>query len=183
MEASTPNHDTQFVALLTEIQLSLTLYVQSLLPGDRQASDVAQQANAKIWEKRHEFEVGTNFKAWSFAIARFVVLNYRKQQAKQSRLQFSHDLEQTLAEDLAAQNETLAARQEALQQCLSQLGDGERDLLLHRYASSETLADYAIEVGRSASALKVALSRLRGKLLACITRRLRQADSAYGEVL
>ena len=183
MEVSNSNHDKQFVALLTEVQLPLTLYVQSLLPGDRQAGDVAQQANAKIWEKRNEFELGTNFKAWAFSIARFEVLNYRKQQARQSRLQFSDELEQTLAEDLATQDDGLAARQDALRQCLSQLGESERRLLLHRYATSGTLADYAAELNRSVSGLKVALSRLRRKLLDCITRRIKQADAAYGEGL
>ena len=40
---------TEFVAALTEIQLSLRLYVQSLMPGDATAHDVAQQANATLW--------------------------------------------------------------------------------------------------------------------------------------
>jgi len=40
---------TEFVAALTEIQLSLRLYVQSLMPGDAAAHDVVQQANATLW--------------------------------------------------------------------------------------------------------------------------------------
>jgi len=40
------------VAELTEIQSPLRLYVQSLLPGDPAARDVAQHANATIWRKR-----------------------------------------------------------------------------------------------------------------------------------
>lgn len=81
--------DAQFVTELTTNQLQLSLYVRSLLPGDSAAHDVAQQANAKIWEMRAEFELGTNFKAWAFSIARYEVLNYRKKQARDARLVFS----------------------------------------------------------------------------------------------
>lgn len=42
-----PN-ESAFVALLTGIQMPLRLYVQSLLPGDSAAKDVAQQANATL---------------------------------------------------------------------------------------------------------------------------------------
>ncbi|MCB9875929.1 MAG: RNA polymerase subunit sigma-24, partial [Planctomycetaceae bacterium] len=88
------DRDSRFVNELTTNQLSLSLYVRSLLPGDSAAHDVAQQANAKIWEKRGEFELGTNFKAWAFSIARYEVLNYRKRQSRDARLVFSDDLEQ-----------------------------------------------------------------------------------------
>ena len=61
--------DSEFVALLTDHQSALRLYVASLLPGEPGAADVAQLANTTIWKKREDFEAGTNFKAWIFAIA------------------------------------------------------------------------------------------------------------------
>lgn len=67
--------DSRIVALLTEHQLPLRHYVQSLLPGDSSAADVTQLTNTTLWQKREEFELGTNFKAWAFAIARYEVLN------------------------------------------------------------------------------------------------------------
>ena len=81
-------NDSEFVALLTEHQSSLRYYVASLLPGDSAAADVAQQANATIWKKRDDFELGTNFKAWIFSIARYEVLNYRKKDSR-DRLVFT----------------------------------------------------------------------------------------------
>ncbi len=63
IKALEQNAESATVAALTDIQLSLQCYVRSLLPGDYAASDVVQQANAKIWEKRAEFAQGTNFKA------------------------------------------------------------------------------------------------------------------------
>ena len=105
--------ESQVVALLTEVQLPLRLYVQSLLPGDSAARDVAQHANSTIWKKRGDFEIGTNFKAWAFAVARYEVLNYRKQQARDARLVFSEELEVTFAEELTDHGDDLEKRQAA----------------------------------------------------------------------
>lgn len=178
MDAMQQNdRDSRFVNELTTNQLSLSLYVRSLLPGDSAAHDVAQQANAKIWEKRGEFELGTNFKAWAFSIARYEVLNYRKRQSRDARLVFSDDLEQTIATELVDTPDDMQERHEALQSCLQKLRPEQRDLLLHRYAKSGTLADYAAEVGRSVGSLKVTLHRLRTSLLGCIEGRIRSEEA------
>ena len=56
-----------------------------------------------------DFTLGTNFKAWAFSVARYEVLNYRKQQARDARLVFSEELEETFAEELAARRRLGAA--------------------------------------------------------------------------
>lgn len=166
------NHD-DFVALLTEIQMPLRLYVQSLMPGDSAAHDVVQQANATLWKKREDFTLGTNFKAWAFSVARYEVLNYRKQQARDSRLVFGEELEQIIAEDLSERDDDTEQRHEALKGCLEKLRQQDRELLLHRYtASAGTLDEFAERVGRSVGGLKVTLHRLRNALLGCIEKQL-----------
>ena len=171
MDQTPPDHDSQFVALLTQVQLPLVLYVRSLMPGNSMAKDVAQQANVKIWEKRNDYELGTNFKAWAFSIARFEVLNYRKRAARESKLMFSADLQEILADDLLAAP-AAEPMHDALRGCLASLKPHERQLLLHRYATSATLAEYAKQVGRTVGGLKVTLHRLRNLLLQCIHRKL-----------
>jgi RNA polymerase sigma-70 factor, ECF subfamily len=164
--------ESHVVAQLTEVQLPLRLYVQSLLPGDPAARDVAQQANATIWRKRADFEPGTNFKAWAFAIARFEVLNYRKQQARDARLVFSVELEATFAEELAGHGDDFEQRHAALKHCLEQLRPKHRDLILHRYASPGTLQEFSEKSGNTVGGLKVTLHRLRNVLLSCIEKHL-----------
>ncbi len=172
------DRDAQFVALLTDFQLPLLLYVRSLLPGDPAARDVAQEASAKIWEKRADFELGTNFKAWAFSIGRYEVLNYRKRQSRDAKLMFSEDLAQTIADELAQAPGDIQDRHEALQACLQMLRPQDRRLLLHRYSSSTSLADYAAEYQRSVGGLKVTLHRLRTALLRCIEGRLESGEAA-----
>ena len=160
--------ESQFVEELTTIQLPLRIYIQSLLPGDSAAADVAQHANALLWQKRDTFELGTNFKAWAFSVARYEVLNYRKRQARDSMLVFSDELEETIAEELSGRSDSIEHQHELLQKCLSKLKPKDRDLLLHRYAKSGTLRDFAARSGRSVGGLKVTLFRLRSSLLHCM---------------
>lgn len=176
-EPTADTRDAEFVTLLTASQVPLLLYVRSLMPGDSAARDVAQQSNAKIWEKRADFELGTNFKAWAFSVARFEVLNYRKQQARDAKLVFSDDLEQTIATELTDAPDQIQQRHEALKGCLQKLRSQDRDLLLHRYSDSGTLDEYAAQVGRSVGGLKVTLHRLRSALLTCIKTRMRREEA------
>ena len=175
---STEQHDSEIVALLTEHQLAIRLYVQSLLPGDHSAHDVAQQANATLWKKRDDFEVGTNFKAWAFSIARFEVLNHRKKQARESRrLTFSDEMEDLIAAELPQRVDDLEERQIALRGCMEKLKPADQELIQHRYLHRTPLAEYAAEIGRTAGSLKVSLFRLRSRLQKCILHQLNLATT------
>ena len=165
-------NESAFVEQLTDLQLALRIYVQSLLPGDPSGHDVTQQANSTIWRKRADFEIGTNFRAWAFSISRYEVLNYRKEQARSARLGFSEELNETIAEEMSTRSDDLEKRHEALRGCLDNLKPKDRELLLHRYNSSATLKDYSARSGRSVGGLKVTLHRLRSVLLNCISNRV-----------
>ena len=161
--------DEEIVALLTQHQLDIKHYVQSLMPGDSSAQDVAQQANITLWRKRADFELGTNFKAWSFAIARYEVLNHRKRQIRDNqRLVFSEELIDIFAEELPELDDGMDEKQEALRTCLGKLNPKQRDLGMHRYFESSTVQDFADATGRSVGGLKVTLHRVRNSLLKCI---------------
>ncbi|MFT4550358.1 MAG: RNA polymerase sigma-70 factor (ECF subfamily) [Verrucomicrobiales bacterium] len=177
MAESDKEPDSEFVALLTEHQGALRLYVASLLPGNPAAADVAQQANSTIWRKRADFELGTKFKAWIFAIVRFEVLNFRKQKARDLRLVFSEDLEDIFADELPAMADDFDDRQSALRTCLDELKKSDRNLITHRYFNNTPLQTYADETGRSVAGVRVTLHRLRNRLQKCIEGKLRLGEA------
>ncbi|MEO8270639.1 MAG: sigma-70 family RNA polymerase sigma factor [Aureliella sp.] len=183
-QPSPHNNDTEFVAELTKCQTALVLYVRCLLAGSRAAEEVVQQSNSKIWQKRSDFQLGTNFRAWAFAVARFEVLNFCKQQARDARLQFSDELEQVIAVEAVAVEvgDDLIERQQALKLCLSELKAESRDLLMSRYGSTESLVEFAARVGRSAGGVRVTLSRLRTTLNQCIERRIASEQLGSSEM-
>ncbi len=164
--------DSEIVSLLTSHQQALRLYVSSLLPGNPEAADVAQQANTTIWKKRGDFEPGTNFKAWAFSIARYEVLSYRKKQARDARLVFSDEMEEIFASELPHRVDDLEDRQMALRGCLEKLKPAQRELIRHRYFRRTPLKEYAEEIGRSVGGLKVTLHRIRNALAKCIDQKL-----------
>lgn len=172
--------DGELVASLTQCQSLLLIYIRSLMPGDRAAEEVLQQANAKIWQKRSEFASGTNFRGWAMAIARYEVLNHRKKQARDARIHFSSELEAIIADEVECLGDDLSARHSALKICLDELKPESRELLLSRYAATESMNEFAARIGRSAGGLRVTLTRLRSMLAQCIQRRLEQERLADG---
>ena len=168
--------DAEFVVHLTGTQSALAFYVRGLMPGDTEVDEVIQQVNALAWQKRNDFELGTNFRAWIYAIARYEVLNYRKQQARHSRLLLSEELDAIVAQELEGVDDDFAERQSALQECLARLKPANRELLLARYGTTESIAEYAARVGRSLRGVRVTLTRLKSQLAACIERRLKLGE-------
>lgn len=170
--------DSAIVSLLTQNQSALRLYVESLMPGDSHCDDVAQEANTIIWEKRGDFELGTNFKAWAFSIARFQVRKYRFKQAKDARLVFCDELEEMIAEEVTEHLDDLSEHHIALQACLEKLKSADRELIYHRYFKRTPLKEYAVKAGRSIGGLKVTLHRIRNRLLRCVEKRIALAKEA-----
>ncbi len=157
----------EFVQLVTSHQGQLRGLCRLLLPGsDADAEDVLQDVNRVILEKSGDFQRGTNFKTWAYAIVRFQVMALRSSQ-KRDRLFFSSDLVESLTNEM--ENDGLfEQRQKWLVDCLQELKKNERELIEVRYGSGVTLAKYATKLGRTVGGLKRSLVRIRERLKSCI---------------
>ena len=67
----------EFVRLLTVHQPDIYVYLRSLVLDPDEASEILQDTNLVLWEKRDQFEIGTNFRAWAFQIARYKLLQHK----------------------------------------------------------------------------------------------------------
>lgn len=164
--------DQEIVCELTRAQPRLALFIRSLMPGETEADEILQQTNAKIWENRRRFELGSNFLAWAIAITKFEALNHIKRQQRDSKLTFSDHLENLIADDAMHLNDDIAEKRQALKSCLAELSSEHRKLLLSRYSGNNELAEVAKQLRRSPAGIRVTLTRLRTKILECIQRRL-----------
>lgn len=157
----------EFIQLLTTNQSRVYAYILSLVFDPDHANDVLQQTNAILWQKAEDFELGTNFIAWSFRIAYFQVLAHRKK-IQRDRLIFDDQLFADLAEVSEQHDEDFVNRQRLMRTCLEKLNDRQRDLIRRRYSVGSNLVKVAADVGSTVNAVKQTLFRARRNLIYCV---------------
>jgi RNA polymerase sigma-70 factor, ECF subfamily len=168
-----PPHDNEIMRLLTAHQGMLYAYILSVHPNRVAAQDILQETNMALWKKRDLFESGTNFKAWAFRFAHFQTLAYLKQVKSRDWLVFSEKLMEAMSEEACEVLEEFDKRSVALKSCLSKLNATDQDLIRSHYQSGLSLAELGSRVGRTRTAIKQALLRIRRNLRTCIEREVR----------
>jgi len=167
-----PDNEEAFVQLVVTHQAALRAFVLSLLPGSSDVDDVIQETNAALWRKRGEFELGTNFKAWMFTVAKFKVMAHWRDLKRRKEWGMPEEtLTKLIEQSEAGGFEDTETRHEALRQCLRQLRPPDRGLILNRYIEDRGLKEMAAEIGRSTESLKVSLHRIRMALRLCVRRK------------
>ncbi|SHJ38634.1 RNA polymerase sigma-70 factor, ECF subfamily [Rubritalea squalenifaciens DSM 18772] len=172
MRSSSTDNTGEFISLLTRYQVLIRAYIVSLMPGSSNVSDVLQDVNLVLWEKRGSYKSGTNFKAWAFSVARYEVFNWRRRLEKEGKKFLSLELLDSFSEELAGSGESEDHRLDALKDCLGRLTDSDKDLVKHRYDSHQGLESYADSVGRTAASVRVSLYRIRNVLRQCIESKM-----------
>src|SRR6478736_6819109 len=122
-----------FVIELTDHQTAMLAFIRALMPGSSGARDLLQEVNIILWQKREQFEAGSNFKAWAFQVIRFHLMNHRRRLASKGWLVFDDELVERISPALEADPEELEVRHQALHHCLQKLRAKDRELLQHRY--------------------------------------------------
>jgi RNA polymerase sigma-70 factor (ECF subfamily) len=160
----------RFVQRLTENQYGLFAYLVALIGNVDEVHNVLQETNLVLWRRSADFAEGTDFKAWARKIAHIQVLAYLRDK-KRDRLLFDEELLGQIAErpEPAGDDE---ARRVALRHCLAELPNDLRLLISQRYAEGCSIKDLTELLGKTESAVKVALSRVRQKLMLCIEKKL-----------
>ena len=171
--AEPPDIEESFVQLVVSHQAALHAFVVGLLPGNPEADDVVQQVNSALWKKRGEFQIGTNFKAWMFSIAKFKVMACWRDQKRRKEWAMPEATLTKLLEDAELEcYDASNSRHEALRECIQQLRPEDRGLILRRYFEGLSLREVASQVGRKADNLKGSLRRIRLALRACVRGKL-----------
>jgi len=159
------DHTAHVQQLFVEHVTGLTHFVMSLLPNQNEAQDIVQETFITITAKAHDFERGSNFKAWVYTIARFKVMeNYRKVKRKENRL--TDEVIELLVTEI--EEEVDDTRVDALSSCLKKLSPKVSKLVELRYQEGLKPSAIAKKIGWTSEAIYVALSRARTSLKNCI---------------
>ncbi|MCB1062049.1 MAG: sigma-70 family RNA polymerase sigma factor [Verrucomicrobiae bacterium] len=170
-----------FIEYVRENHAGLRGFVRSLGVAPMWVDDIAQEAFVIAYERLDEFDVDRDFGAWVRGIARNLVINERRKDARRKRiiadnltdvLVRSSSVPETEAEELGDRG---TAKVAALRQCMMELPEKSRALIKARYEEDESAPDIADRFEMKAPAVRKALERVREALRKCMDEKLRLA--------
>jgi RNA polymerase sigma-70 factor (ECF subfamily) len=169
MSAEPHNAEEMIVGLIARHQPEIHRYILSLLPDRMLADDVAQETNLVLWRKAAEYDPAQPFLHWAFTIALYQVKAARRDAGRDR-----HVFDDSLVELLAAEcrEDSSGDLDRALEKCLQELPERQRELILARYAPGSSVQDLAAARKQTPTALSLALMRIRKALETCIERKL-----------
>jgi RNA polymerase sigma-70 factor, ECF subfamily len=167
-----PQDPSRFIAALTRHQPALEAFCHAQLAIRQDAQEALQATCVKLWEKSADWDPETEFLPWAFAVARFTILSQIRDKIR-DRLVFDEDVVLSMATETETAASQFEDRREALGNCLRKLKSDQRDLLNGYYLAGSTVRELSNATGRSESAVKMILLRLRVQLGHCIERQLR----------
>ncbi|MDQ8190631.1 sigma-70 family RNA polymerase sigma factor [Roseibacillus persicicus] len=170
--------DEEVMMLIASHQSALQSFLRTLLPVGGDVEDILQRVNLVVWRKRSQFVLGSNFKAWSFAVARWEALSYLKERKRESWLLFDSELAALVEEEMASRSEPKWRKyQEELADCLRELSSENQHLIHDRYGLGMSVKECSRKWKRSEGGLRVTLHRLRGSLRDCLERKMLREES------
>jgi len=160
-----------FARELTRHQARLRGLIRCLLFDRKDVEDVWQDTNVTLLKKAADFSPGTDFWAWASQVARYQVLTHCKK-LKRDKLVLAEELLHQIAAEVIDRGPEIECRREALDACLAKLPQPQRQLLELRYGPKTSIEAIAASMSRTPNAIRQALFRIRGALLACMEKRL-----------
>lgn len=149
-------------------QRQLRGYILVICPNHFAAEDILQETNRVLWEKRDDFQPGTNFLAWARTIARFQTMSFLKNRKSKSWLSFDSDLVSSLAKTVELRDDQKQLREDSLNYCVAALPQSDKELIRLRYEMQLSLKQISKKTGRTEGGLKQAFMRIRQALRECV---------------
>ncbi len=179
----TPVEREQFIEHVREYHAGLRGFVRSLGVDPLWVDDVAQEAFIVAYNRFDEFDQSRDFGAWLRGIARNLVINERRKDARRKRI-LSDNLTDVLLASSSATDEApeemgdyAQARLTALRECVQALPERSLRLLRSRYEEEHSAQDIAEEFEMKPPAVRKSLERLRSALRECMEQRLAVATA------
>ena len=170
-----------FIEQVREHHAGLRGFVRSLGVDPLWVDDVAQEAFIVAYNRLGEFDHSRDFGAWLRGIARNLVINERRKNARRKRI-ISDNLTEVLIASSSASDEDEdemcdlgLVRLNALKECVKGLPEKSLRLLKSRYEYDHSAQDIAEEFSMNPPAVRKALERMRTALRDCMEEKMRMA--------
>ncbi len=174
MASNSNNRSGTFVDLFSSNYNRIKSFILTLVPNTSDADDIMQETSKIMWEKFDRFEIGTNFVAWAFTIAKYQVLSHRKKY--NIKVPLSLELIEIIADESAHPLEKEQERLDALRGCIKKLNLKDRALLDHRFVKRKTAHELSSQIGVAMNTIYRNESRILTLLMKCIYKKLGIGD-------
>ncbi len=174
MDAVESRSVQEFEGWVREHQVGLRAFIRALGADEAWVDDLAQETFIIAYRRMETSLAVTNLAKWLRGIARKLVANELRKEARRSRL-----FPSAIAEVLCRQtDEDMALDREfdhllpPMQECVARLPPRSQELLRRRYAGGENATSLAHEFGMKANAVRQTLLRLRVAVKECVERKI-----------
>ena len=171
------SHDEleEFSELVREHQAGLRAFIRALGAEADWVDDLAQEVFIIAFQKRERFDSEKDFGKWLRGIARNLVANERRKDARRARILHGPFTDMLLEEQPAETPEDAADVSrlvEAMNDCIGQLPERSRDLLHKRHAGHDNASTLSAIFKLSPDAIRQNLMRIRAWVKQCIEKKL-----------
>jgi RNA polymerase sigma-70 factor, ECF subfamily len=174
-------HHADFEKIVRRFERPLRAWLATHASPAIDVDDVAQRTFVIAFNKLDTFEVGTNFPAWLFTIARYQLMTdlTRLRRVADYHSRFAPDLlERELERRLQEPVGPERVRLDHLKECVASLGENLRRFIKWRYDEEIPMEEMANRSGRSVGAIKKQLWQIRRKLQECVENRMKTRGDA-----
>lgn len=167
-----------FIQQVREHHSGLRGFVRSLGVDPLWVDDVAQEAFIVAYNRLDEFDHSRDFGAWLRGIARNLVINERRKDARRKRILSDNLTEVLIASSSVSDEEDeemgdlALMRLNALKECVKSLPEKSLRLLKSRYEDDNSAQDIAEEFSMNPPAVRKALERMRAALRECMEEKM-----------
>jgi RNA polymerase sigma-70 factor, ECF subfamily len=165
----------EFSSLVREHQAGLRGFIRALGVEAVWVDDLAQEAFIVAYRRYESFDSQKDFGRWLRGIARNLVANERRKEARHARLLDGPFTDLMLeAQSDASTEDAVDARRlvEAMNDCVGQLPEHSRELLRRRYREDENATLLATAFQMNPDAIRQSLMRIRTLVKQCIEKKL-----------
>lgn len=161
--------DERFEEMLAKVRPQIHAYLIALVGNAEDAEDLLQSSLVVLWDKREQFEWGTNFIAWARRVALFHARNHmRKVSRSRVRPILDEDLTNAVIERFEEREREFVRHMSALQSCLRKLPDRQRQAIEEKFLGERPTEEIAAELGLTPNALAQLIFRAKENLIRCM---------------
>jgi RNA polymerase sigma-70 factor (ECF subfamily) len=162
---------SSFIELYSREQKRIFLYILSMVHHQTDAEDIMQLTASEMWHRFDRFEAGTNFVSWGIAIAKYKILDYRRQK-NANRLFLSQEIYDQINEELRKSEAYSEKMKNALQGCLGKLKEPDRQKISMHYDAGLSYSQIAQQLNTSVTGIYKVMARIHANLHCCVKQTL-----------